>query len=172
MDVIEWLGERDSGFARLSHSDRDSIMQFSLLWSFFEYRVFGGHASSGRILTKAHEWDSVGVLDPAKFAGSFSYFLDRYVAYGRTTDLFKGLNLRRNDLPDLVKRVLVGENKNATDGVAVLLIIVYRLRNNLFHGTKWTGGIVGQTHNFTGAIDAMKTACDTHDRYTKATRSH
>jgi hypothetical protein len=32
-----------------------------------------------------------------------------------------------------------------------LLVIVYRLRNNLFHGEKWEGGISGQKDNFDNA---------------------
>ncbi len=51
----------------------------------------------------------------------------------------------------MVEAVLSGVDEDATSQVAALLIIVYRLRNNLFHGQKWTYKLAGQLQNFTHA---------------------
>ena len=54
-----------------------------------------------------------------------------------------------------MKQVLRGENNNHADSVAGLLIVIYRLRNNLFHGIKWAYGIQGQRNNFEQANAAL-----------------
>jgi hypothetical protein len=41
-----------------------------------------------------------------------------------------------------------GEAADLSEVAAALLIIVYRLRNNLFHGVKWAYEIQGQLENF------------------------
>jgi site-specific DNA-cytosine methylase len=41
-----------------------------------------------------------------------------------------------------------------------LLLIVLRLRNNLFHGEKWAYGIAGQRQNFQHACAVMMATMD------------
>jgi len=72
------------------------------------------------------------------------------------------LLLRENDNEPLVVSVLKGENNNPADIVGALLIIVFRLRNNLFHGAKWAYGIAGQLDNFSNANEVLMAALDTH----------
>ena len=104
------------------------------------------------------------MLDAVAFARSLAYFKDRYFQNGMATEHFRGLNLRRNDEPSLVEAVLKGENTNPIDGVIVLLIVVFRLRNNLFHGAKWAYGISDQLGNFTHANATLMSALDIHER--------
>ena len=137
-------------------------MHFSLLWSFFEAEALNTSASAIGILALTHEWASRNRLHIQPFAKSLAYFQSRYFQYGEPTEYFRGLNLRRNDNPALVSAVLKGENTNHADRVAVLLIIVLRLRNNLFHGVKWAYGIRGQLANFTNANVALMAALETH----------
>ena len=138
-------------------------MQFSLLWSFFEARTLNTHASANAILSLTHEWASSDRLRFELFAESLAYFQTRYFQNGNSTNYFSGLNLRPNDNPALVSAVLKGENKNHSDSVAALLIVVFRLRNNLFHGVKWADGIRGQLANFTNANAALMAALETHE---------
>lgn len=138
-------------------------MNFSLLWSFFEAKALNTRASASGILALTHEWASTGRLNIQSFAESFAYFQSRYFQNGEPTKYFGDLNLRSNDNPALVKAVLKGENTNHADGVAVLLIVVLRLRNNLFHGVKWAYGIRGQLANFTNANSALMAALETHE---------
>lgn len=162
MKPIDWLCAKAPGFNDLSEDERAAIMHFSLLWSFFEAEALHTNASAKSILTLVHEWASNGRLNKALFAPSLAYFCARYLDHGSFTELFGGLNLRQNDSPELVGAVLKGENKNDADSVAVLLIIVFRLRNNLFHGVKWAYGIRGQLDNFTNANAALMAGLETH----------
>lgn len=162
MKPIDWLCAKAPGFSDLSEDERAAIMHFSLLWSFFEAEALHTNASAKSILALVHEWASNGRLNKALFAPSLTYFCTRYFDQGSLTKHFGGLNLRRNDGPELVGAVLKGENKNDADNVAALLIVVFRLRNNLFHGVKWAYGIRGQLDNFTNANTALMAALETH----------
>lgn len=94
------------------------------------------------------------------FAESLAYFRDRYFQNGEPTEYFRGLNLRRNDNQALISAVLKGDNSNLADQIAALLIVVLRLRNNLFQGIKWAYGIRGQFANFIHANAALMAALD------------
>lgn len=122
---------------------------------FFEARALHTRAYANAILALVHEWAAQGRLNPEPFAESLMYFQRHYFVNGAPTKNLAGLKLRNNDSPELVHAVLKGENTNPTDTVAALLIVVYRLRNNLFHGIKWAYGIRGQLDNFTHANSVL-----------------
>jgi hypothetical protein len=163
INPIEWLCAKAPGFSDLSDEERTAITYFSLLWSFFEAEALQTNASASSIFMLVHKWEGDGRLNISPFASSLSYFRNRYFNNGKLTENFDGLHLRRNDCPELVNKVLKGENTNPADNVSTLLIIVFRLRNNLFHGVKWAYGIRGQLENFTNANEALMAALDTNN---------
>ena len=135
-------------------------MQFALLWSFFEARALDNAASVGAIKALVQRWKTNGQLDVDAFAGALAYFRERYFENGTATEKFRRLRLRANDEPALVEAVLNNQNTNPGDCVFALLIVVYRLRNNLFHGEKWAYGIQGQLGNFTNANAILMAAME------------
>lgn len=161
INPIDWLCAKAPGFGDLTDEERTAIMYFSLLWSFFEAETLQTNASANSIFVLVHKWAGDGRLNITPFAQSIAYFRNRYFNNGALTENFDGLHLRRNDCPGLVSEVLKGENTNPADSVTALLIIVFRLRNNLFHGVKWAYGIRGQLDNLTNANAALMTALDT-----------
>jgi len=158
MKPIEWLEKNAYGFSALSEPEREAISNFSLLWSFFESRALATRGSSLAILALTHKWSSQGLLDVQNFSTSLQYFQQRYYSNSEATPHLESLKLRANDCPELVNAVLKSENTDPADCVAALLIIVYRLRNNLFHGAKWAYGIQGQFENFNNANSALMSA--------------
>lgn len=158
MEPIEWLEANVPGFSELPEEDRCAILHFALLWSLFEAKALQTRASAHAILALVHEWSAQGRLQPNEFSVCLRYFRQRYFQNGQPTPYFAGLNLRNNDNPALVRAVLDGTNNNPADVVAALLILVYRLRNNLFHGVKWVYGIQGQRGNFEHANEALMSA--------------
>jgi len=158
MNPIQWLEQNAPGFNDLSTLEREAIANFSLLWSFFEARALSTRGSSHAILALTHKWASEGRLNTVPFSSSLKYFQQRYYLNSVPTDYLSSLNLRESDCPELVHAVLKSENTNPADCVAALLIVVYRLRNNLFHGTKWAYGIQGQLDNFNNANAALMSA--------------
>jgi hypothetical protein len=65
------------------------------------------------------------------------------------------LRLRSNDHPSLVENAVRGQTSDDAEILSAVLIIVLRLRNNLFHGVKWTYGIRGQLENFRNANNVL-----------------
>lgn len=163
LNAIEWLCKKGSGYDALSQEERDVIMQFALLWSYFESKALDTNASASKIVELSKLWENKKQLKIESFESLLSYFRNRYVQNGVFTTYFDALRLRRNDNKQLVEDVLKGKNKNIGDIVAALLIIVYRLRNNLFHGAKWGYGISGQLNNFTNANELLMHALDLDD---------
>lgn len=161
MDPHTWLIQNAPGFADLSDQEKAAIMYFSLLWSFFEANALNSTASASSIREFVRVRNEQNKLEFDNFAESLNFFKERYFHGTEFTTLFGGLKLRSNDNPDLVKAVLSGANTGKIDSVAALLIIVYRLRNNLFHGVKWAYGIHDQLGNFTNANNALMGAIET-----------
>lgn len=158
MDPKAWLEKNVFGFNELPEEDRQAILYFSLLWSLFEASALQTHASSSSILVLARRNYEQGQLNLELFEPSLNYFRHRYFVDGAFTENFDGLHLRDNDNLQLVRQVIQGGNENPGDVVAALLIIIYRLRNNLFHGVKWAYGIQGQLRNFEFANRALMIA--------------
>lgn len=163
MNPIDWLCAKAPGFNDLTDDERTAVMYFSLLWSFFEAEALQTNACANSILALVHKWAGDGRLNITPFAPSLAYFRNRYFNNGTLTENFDGLHLRQNDRPELVSEVLKGENTNPADSVTALLVVVFRLRNNLFHGVKWAYGIRGQLDNFTNANAALMAALETHN---------
>lgn len=161
MNPIDWLCVHAPGFKELSNEEREAIFHFSLLWSFFEAESLGTNASANAILSLTQSWASQGRLKLEPFENSLVYFRSRYFANSAPTEHLYGLSLRANDSPGLVHSMLRGEALPPSDTVAALLIVVYRLRNNLFHGAKWAYGIRGQIGNFNHANAVLMAALET-----------
>ncbi|RQV60796.1 hypothetical protein DF020_10165 [Burkholderia cenocepacia] len=89
------------------------------------------------------------------FEASLAYFRDRYFQEGEFTYHFENLLFRKSDRRPLVEAVLSGQDDDLEHIVVALLLITYRLRNNLFHGEKWAYGIRGQQENFRHASDVL-----------------
>ncbi len=135
-------------------------MHFALLWSLFEAKALHTRASANAILALSHEWKAQGLLDATRFSTHLEHFKARYFTNGQPTPHFNGLRIRNGDSPELVRAVLSGENVDPADSVAALLIVVYRLRNNLFHGIKWAYELKDQLANFNHANSALMSALD------------
>jgi hypothetical protein len=156
---IEWLKDRRSDFKSLSHDELAAILHFSLLWSFFEAEALDTRASECEILKLSRKLAGEDRLKPEAFASNLAYFRNRYVDNGEVTEHFNDLRLSDNRTP-LVLSVLKGENKDPGDSLGALLLIIYRLRNNLFHGEKWKYGILDQFENFTNANEVLMATLD------------
>lgn len=161
IDPIVFLDGLAPGFKDLA-KEQIAIMHFSLLWGYFEGKALDTNASADRIIAITNEWSSKKCLQYERFAKHLEFFRQRYFRKGIAQSKFQKLHLRRNDSPDLVRKVLIGENMDPADCVAVLLIVVLRLRNNLFHGIKWQDELRGQLENFQHANAILMAAIETH----------
>ncbi len=162
MDTFDWLQDYSPGFRQLSKAELRAFAEFLFLWSLFEAKVLNEHGCANQIVASSARWASDGLLTAETFGQQLAYFRDRYVADGQLSYRFDHLRLRANDEEELVRRVLVGEDWTLANIAATVLIIVYRFRNNLFHGQKWSYELQGQLENFIHANKALKRAVELH----------
>jgi hypothetical protein len=157
-----WLEARAPGFRDLPDEDRCAIFDFAFLWSLFEAEIMAANARVDRIVDVIDSWAADGSLNAEAFDNELRLFRDRYVAEGELTYHYPHLGLRKSDHPELVEAVIQGARNDPRDRMLALLIIVWRLRNNLFHGAKWAYQIKGQCENFNHANAVLMRLLEGH----------
>lgn len=159
---MQWLLAKSPGFQALPESDRAAIFNFTFLWSLFEAQVMENFARADLICDKVDAWRDAGTLDADSYNVDLAYFRQRYFADGDFTYHFPHLKLRPADQPDVVRSVIDGSNNDPRDRVLTVLMIVWRFRNNLFHGEKWAYQLEGQLSNFTHANSVLMRLLERH----------
>ena len=165
MTVNDFLEQNANGYSSLCDEKRNAITNFLLLWSLFEAKALNEHGNANAIKETIKRWEENDLLPETIFRQEIAYFRNRYVADSNFTDHFSHLHLRKNDSPDLVKRALQNVGANPEMIAAAVLIIVFRLRNNLFHGVKWHYNLQNQSDNFRHANAALMEAITRHNDY-------
>ncbi|MDM1514649.1 hypothetical protein, partial [Myroides odoratimimus] len=110
-------------------------------------------------------------IDIYCFLPYLEYFKNRYVNQEDNTinERFSFLHFRKKDREDFVTEVLLNnenilnyiETNTQYKVVLAISIIVYRFRNNLFHGVKNIQHIDQQEENFVTANDFLRTIIET-----------
>lgn len=166
MDANLWFEEKSAGFRELGEPERNAILLFVLIWSFFEFKVLKSKGSAKSIRDKVRQWEDNSLLTDKLFDQELTYFRGRYFAGGAFTEHFDGLKFKMNDQPELVKRVLKNESASLAEKSVTTLMIVYRFRNNFFHGEKWAYEIREQLENFSHANAVLIQAIELHESST------
>lgn len=96
-------------------------------------------------------WAEAGLLTDRTFSEELAYFRDRYYLNGEFIYRFYHLHLEKSGDPQIVRDILSGQSSDAHDAAVAVLIIVYRYRNNFFHGEKWAYALREQDQNFAHA---------------------
>lgn len=158
----QWLMANAYGYADLTPPEVAAINEFCLLWSFLEEWVLENNANVAAIKRKVAEAAMrEGDMDLVPFDGPVAFFTDRYFDGAKMTQTFEGLRFQGNNGGRAeVEAVLNGNEKGSVEILSALLIIVYRLRNNLLHGEKWSYRFKDQFGNFTNANIVLMRAMD------------
>lgn len=151
-DPLEWLQQR-VGREALPGEAFGAAMKFALLWMYFEGQACGAEANSKRLREfatdlYARRLDNLrGRLDrPLRF------FVERYGDVANDPNRF----IRRLGEPERIKpadqaaiiQSLTCHNIDEIDKAIGLLLICFRVRNNLFHGSKKVQTLAQQTDLF------------------------
>jgi len=147
-ETLEWLSYKVPGFANLSVEERDAIDDFSFLWSLFEGAELNRHCSVQTIRQYVTDLDQRGRFLEFDCDTYLGYLKDRYYKNGQVTEYYPYLYLERNHNPAEVMDALSNENSTKLVKIIGCLIVIYRLRNNLFHGEKWLYELRDQKNNF------------------------
>lgn len=162
MDPTKFLTQYVPGYADLSQPERDAIAHFSLLWSAMEGLVLQNSANPTALFDAVKAMEQQERLNVVAYQDSLAYFRNRYFQGGEFTHHFEQLLFRPRDRRPLVEAVLNDKDNDPASVVAALLLIIYRLRNNLFHGAKWAYGIKGQQMNFSHGSDVLMRVLEAH----------
>jgi hypothetical protein len=162
MSVINWLKKQAPGFGDLPPDDLNAIMHFSLLWSLFETRALNTNGNATAIVAAAKRWDDHSLLTQETFRAENKYFRDRYCKNEKFTFCFSSLHIEcfNKKTQELVKRFLKNKCSHQWEAVAGLLLVIYRFRNNFFHGPKWAYDFRDQGNNFNHANAALMQAIE------------
>ncbi|MEQ9448788.1 MAG: hypothetical protein RLN70_07735, partial [Rhodospirillaceae bacterium] len=144
--------------------ERAAITDFSLLWSLFESRILETKGNVEKICEVVGKWQESGTLNADAFDRDVAYFRERYYFEGAFTYHFDDLNFRNSDRENLVRAVIDGSDNDPFSRMAAILIIIFRYRNNLFHGVKWQYELRGQFGNFATANIVLMKVLERHGR--------
>jgi hypothetical protein len=163
MRPMVWLEKMSPGFVLVPTEDRGAILDFTLLWTFFEQTVLNKQGDADAIISAVNSIRDHGKLNLEAVQPAIRYFRSRYY----DTDLtgaYRKLKMDRQKKVhrDLVQKYICGQSDDPADILSALLIIIYRLRNNLFYGEKWTDDIRGELKNFQNANDVLMTVTEMH----------
>ncbi|AXT19256.1 hypothetical protein D7030_13460 [Flavobacteriaceae bacterium AU392] len=140
--MIDWLNNKYD--IALETDQLKEIQNFTLLWNIFENLIFETRFSVNQIEDKLADIN----LDQEIISETFDYCKNRYINNNETNERFEYLYLRNNDNPDLVRETLISDNPTDLNKVKVVVTIVSRFRNNLFHGIKDFKKLHLQKENF------------------------
>jgi hypothetical protein len=153
---LEWITSYFDNAVNLEPETLDRVRNFTLLWNLFE--AFGCKKNANipdikKLVVDINERQPITreLVNPY-----LDYFADRYINHdGTNKEVFAGLSFRDtngdNNAKEFVRQILAREIDTPVEILQSLLIIIYRFRNNLFHGQKQVIYLNGQLSNFTTA---------------------
>lgn len=148
----DWLAAAPR--TRLDADTFAAVSDFAIIWSIFE-NLLCNNAANVRVLDALAK--RLGPTPQAIWQG-LDYWRNRYwSSENGFNGNFESLNFRdsERDAKERVKRVLSEEDTGDSDRNAAALLIVWRLRNNLFHGLKALSDLDDQIGNFDFACEVM-----------------
>ena len=139
--VIEWLKDYFDK-STLDEKSLKPVLHFSLLWNLFEHTYFTDdkHLNPKRLLDLSDI--SFHSLEDKHLDTAFKFFKDRYFPEGRTDERFLTLKLNQTaqngdtSNHEFCKNTLTASSPEKQNKVKCIFLIIYRFRNNLFHGVK------------------------------------
>jgi hypothetical protein len=153
-DIQQWLRSNIETMTTFSDEAYTSISDFSIMWAIFEGTQLKDIEKDKAVVDELEDIakrvsNNIGSLDYA-----YNYWSQRYINFdGQASKRFEKLGFKHVPHSEKVLRVLKGHAANRDEFIHALLLIVYRLRNNLFHGEKDMTKINGQVENLTyGAL--------------------
>lgn len=165
IDGAIWISKNWEGAREFSDEAISSVASFTLLWSYFEDHFFEKNFKLEKIQDFTDQCymqtELVESLDE-----QWIFFRDRYFTNG-SCNFYKLFTLD-DSLPKgsslkAYKKVLVALETN-NDVMYAVLVIVYRIRNNLFHGNKPLETLNEQVSLLENAYKALMVIMEKYER--------
>lgn len=153
-DASTWLNANIADAAYLDENALVALRNFTLMWNLFEGLLCNTKATVStfdrlvkELPSNSHQISSLNT--------AFAYYRQRYTHNGCTNARFDQLHFRSNDKKEIVAATLLSENPTMQELGFALLVIIYRLRNNLFHGLKSFDQLNDQAENLNRAAEGL-----------------
>jgi len=150
--TLDWINERFH--SSLTEENLNSVNDFLLLWSLFEKQICNNDANNNCLLRFAER--DIDLFDIVVINRVYDYLRNRYIQNGHSTNRFQYLRLPNQRYIDYILETFLNPESTQTDKLKVSLLIIYRFRNNLFHGEKNILTIDSQTENFRHSNELLK----------------
>lgn len=160
-DELQWTMEFFDNSVDLNIDGIDRVRNFVFMWNIFETFACNKYANIPAIEQAVEQIDSKQPILAVTFEPYVIYFSTRYFnPNGYTTYSIEGLNFRAGATDQAAKAkveaVLNRQETTPKEILKALLFILYRFRNNLFHGNKQVVTLDGQITNFIAANGILK----------------
>lgn len=135
-DEIEWF-KKDRGYYEFDSEKLTSIFYFTLIWNLFEKtfeKVKGKGVNIKDSPDIARKYASKINTDILQIC--WEYFLKRYIENGQPKTVFNDFKFNTGDNKAQVIKTLQTDDPIGEEKLEAMLRIIFRLRNNLYHGEK------------------------------------
>jgi hypothetical protein len=156
-DATIWIKQNTKNGTLLTPETVSAVASFTMMWNIFEGSLCNNSANIQEFKRIAKRIDKISIpnKDIKALEDCLNFWKFRYVTPNGLSKLFNGLNFRSGDNKNIVEDVLNTNSEHIADKVFALMIIVYRLRNNLFHGLKSIDELNHQVDNINTASQCI-----------------
>lgn len=149
IDIKDWIDKFFDQGVKVDEKTLKEIEKFTVVWLIFEKYICEEEASLSKldlVVDKVNENN----IDNAIYQETLEYFQNRYINdQGNTNEYFKGIfRSHENRYETICTNVLKGNFNSKKEILKGLIFLVYRYRNNLFHGVKDVLRLDDQFENF------------------------
>lgn len=145
-NASNWISTNCTGAQNLLPETIVVVANFALMWNFFE-GVMCKRQAGVVAFEQCIAEISGRVVHHDGIEEAITFWTFRYWTGTEFQDHFNDLHFRKSDRKDHVEAVLRGDMADFGSKILAVLIIVYRLRNNLFHGIKTIDMLNDQAKN-------------------------
>ena len=167
----EWIVEKITGAQNLLPETLKAVENFTLMWNLFEDLLCPNNNANIPALERLSSQIPNIEKNKQAIAPVFTYYKDRYCSGSGFNTLFVGLNFRSGNRREHVERALRSDGHDFQSTIFAVMIILYRIRNNLFHGLKSIDTLNDQATNLNFAAFALTTIFEMHGGFARNGRS-
>lgn len=159
-DAAEWIVQHTYDGVQISKEAKAIVSSFAVMWNLFEIALCDKSANADKLVRLAERLERGAVATDVEEAirDCVRYWRTRYFGGGQVGVSLDGLHFRDRDRRDVVEAVLQQQESSLKDQLLACLLIIHRLRNNLFHGLKEFSSLNLQVENLDYACRGLAAA--------------
>lgn len=156
-NAADWIAENTYGGIRLTPKTQEAVSSFTTMWNFFESTLCDNRASVAAFerALRSYRPRDLSQATAQALADCLAFWQFRYRTPEGFGERFEGLYFRPADRRAHVEAVFAADIAAPEDQMLALMIIIYRLRNNLFHGLKSLEMLNDQVQNLANATRCL-----------------